>query len=478
MSLIPSIFRHKGVQAVTALSAFITLLPLATFAFCGFYVAKADTQLFNQASKVVLARHDNKTVITMVNDYEGDLNEFAMVVPVPTVLKREQIHVTDNAIVDHLDAYTAPRLVEYFDSNPCQRYEIMEDTMVMRSAAPMPKGASIQKRANSLGVQIEAEYTVGEYDILILSAKESGGLQTWLNENGYNVPPKARQVLGSYVKQGIKFFVAKINLDEQAKTGSTFLRPLQVAFESPKFMLPIRLGTINAKGPQDLFILALTKDGRIETTNYRTVKLPTGMDVPLFVKDEFGEFYKDMFTEQVKKNNMTSVILEYAWNMNWCDPCAADPLSKKELQELGVFWNRPNFETPDTQPWLRRPNRPMPTRRFAPSGGAQQVFVTRLHVRYDAEHFPQDLQFQETKDKSNFQGRYVLRHPYNGEETCQARTEYEKGLPARFEKEAQNLARLTGWDINTIRSKMDSHGQSFSVRQTEPKPWYQWLWGK
>src|SRR3954449_1104745 len=91
--------------------------------FCGFYVAKADTKLFNKASQVVLVRDGDRTVMTMANDFEGDPKEFAVVIPVPTVLKREQIHVGENALVDHLDAYSAPRLVEYFDANPCERRE-------------------------------------------------------------------------------------------------------------------------------------------------------------------------------------------------------------------------------------------------------------------------------------------------------------------------------------------------------------------
>ena len=45
---------------------------------------------------------------------------------------------------------------------------------------------------------------------------------------------------------------------------------------------------------------------------------------------------------------------------------------------------------------------------------AQNVFLTRLHVRYDAAHFPEDLTFQETSDRSNFQARYILRHPWTG----------------------------------------------------------------
>jgi hypothetical protein len=50
-------------------------------------------------------------------------------------------------------------------------------------------------KKKDLGVKIEAKYLVGEYDILILSAKESSGLKTWLNENGYKIPPGADEVL-------------------------------------------------------------------------------------------------------------------------------------------------------------------------------------------------------------------------------------------------------------------------------------------
>ena len=106
-------------------------------------------------------------------------------------------------------------------------------------------------------------------------------------------------------------------------------------------MLPIRLGMVNAKGPQELFVYALTRNGRVETTNYRTAKLPIDMELPVYLKEpnEFGDFYKAMFTRQVEKQDGRVVFLEYAWDMSWCDPCAADPLSNDELRRLGVFWS-------------------------------------------------------------------------------------------------------------------------------------------
>src|SRR5262249_17957308 len=75
----------KHISALVVALLVITLAAPTVLAFCGFYVAKADTKLFNQASQVVLVRHDDKTVITMANDFKGDPKEFAIVVPVPTV---------------------------------------------------------------------------------------------------------------------------------------------------------------------------------------------------------------------------------------------------------------------------------------------------------------------------------------------------------------------------------------------------------
>ena len=451
--------------ALLAIALALAAAP-AAHAFCGFYVAKADTKLFNRASQVVLVRDDDRTVLTMANDFKGDPKEFAIVVPVPTFLERGQIHVAERALIEHLDAYSAPRLVEYFDDDPCMVY------LERAVPAPMSVGGGVAgdsaRRANSLGVKIEASYTVGEYDILILSAKESAGLETWLREEGYRIPPGATGILGTYLKQGMRFFVAKVNLAEQSKLGFSYLRPLQVAYESPKFMLPIRLGMVNAAGPQELFIYALTRKGRVETTNYRTVKLPSDREVPLFVKDEFGDFYKSMFSRQVNRHDMSAVFLEYAWDMAWCDPCAADPLNAEELQELGVFWL-------DGGNGRGRP-RPLPGRpTILPPGPApQDVFLTRLHLRYDGEHFPEDLVFQETADRENFQGRYILRHPWTGKANCPAARTYRAELRERRERDAQTLASLTGWDIAKIRGKMSMKAEG--PADDDDTPWWKAIW--
>ncbi len=448
----------RSARSLCAIALATLGLTAPAHAFCGFYVAKADTQLFNEASKVVLVRDGHRTVITMANDYEGEPNEFAMVVPVPVVLQQEQVHVASPSLLDHLDAYTAPRLVEYRDDDPCAP-RVMLDMAV----------GSVQQRKMAreqagLGVTVEESFTVGEYDIQILSAQESDGLATWLRQNDYRIPDGAEPILASYLKQGMKFFVAKVNLGEKARLGVARLRPLQMAFESKRFGLPIRLGTVNARGDQDLFVYALTRTGRVETTNYRTQRIPSDVDIPPYVEAKFADFYRDLFATRAGQDGGHGVFLEYAWDMGWCDPCAANPLSAAELRELGVFWIEP---PPAPRPMERRVMPPRP----------QNVFVTRLHVRYDAESFPEDLQFQTTGDRTNFQGRYVMRHPWQGTSSCEAADRYRRELRERQEREARTLAELTGWDLTEIRQQMRLGGspRTGSTPEAQP-PWWHALW--
>jgi hypothetical protein len=425
-------------------------------AFCGFYVGKADSSLFNEASQVILVRDGPRTVLSMQNDYKGELTDFAMVVPVPTILQRSQINVGDKKIFDRIDGFSAPRLAEYFDENPCQMRRVYS---AAAASAPMPTMVP-KKEADQLGVKVEATYQVGEYDIVILSANQSDGLETWLTQSGYKIPKGAGAALKPYINQGMKFFVAKVNIKEQTKTGFTQLRPLQFAFESEKFMLPMRLGMLNANGPQDLILYTLTRNGRVESSNYRTQKLPANMDLPVHIRGEFKPFYKALFDQAAKNEGYKVVWTEYFWDMAWCDPCAADPLNQDELRQAGVFW----LNAPTTNPGIL-PRMP------APQSAAQPVLLTRLHLRYTPASFPEDLMLQETKDKQNFQTRYVLRHPWKGEAgACDAAKDYVTALQIRQEKEAQTLATLTGWDINVIRSKMQLTAPKVSSN------WWDNLW--
>jgi hypothetical protein len=419
----------KIILSITALTMAINAFP-----FCGFYVAKADTKLFNKTSQVILVRDGDKSTITMSSDFVGDVKDFALVVPVPVVLEQKDIRVVDRLVFDKLDAYSSPRLVEYYDEDPC--YEPVYNTYDYPSSVDT-RGAVNEKMeeakdddGDKYHVTIEAKYTVGEYDILLLSAKESGGLEMWLTDNGYKIPTGAKEVLEPYIKSNMKFFVAKVNLGEYTNNGAVPLRPIQVTFNSPKFMLPIRLGMANSDGDQDMIVYGFSKTGRIETTNYRTVEVPTDMKVPLFVANEFGAFYKDLYTRAYKREEKNVVFLEYAWDISanvtqYCDPCVGPPPMLQEFQDAGVDWVN-QYHT----------------------GYAGTVYFTRLHVTYNRENFPQDLMFQETPNTTNWQARYILTHPASSDFTCDAGQTYLHELSKRRWDELYTYQWLSGRDIN------------------------------
>ncbi len=416
----------------------LTLFSVSTVsAFCGFYVAQADAKLFNKSSQVILVRDGSRTVVTMHSDFTGNVKDFAMVVPVPVVLKRNEIRIIQPGIFKTLDAYSGPRLVEYYDENPCYPVRVMEDNAFPTSEKSVTRGnAMITSTMKKDKVVIEAQYTVGEYDILLLSAEESGALKSWLIENDYKIPPQAEEVLEPYIKNNMKFFVVKVNLEEQKNLGVTELRPIQISYESPKFMLPIRLGMANANGDQDMIVYAFSKKGRVECTNYMTRLMPTGKNIPLDIQQKFGKFYKDLFFRTWERHK-DAVYVEYAWNVtpSWggmkCDPCTGPPPLTADLSEAGVHWHA--------------------------DGSGNQVYFTRMHVRYGRSYFPQDLQFQETPNKENYQARYITTHPAAGDLSCIEGQRYLYELTRRRQKEVQNVVALAGWKSSQYNAYMNEY---------------------
>lgn len=443
-------------KKVLIISLLVFIISESANSFCGFYVSKADGTLKNKTSQVILVRDGERTVITMYNDFKGDVKDFAMVVPVPVVLQKSDIKIVDNAIFKTLNDYSAPRLVEYFDQNPCNKMYLDKEESGVAMSRNLAYANTSDSSSYKKGVTIEASYTVGEYDILILSAKESSGLKTWLTENGYKIPKGAEEVLEPYIKSNLKFFVVKVNLKEKEKAGLDNLRPIQIKFNSPKFMLPIRLGMANSDGDQDLIVYAFTKTGKVEATNYRTVPIPSSQNVPLFVQNKFTDFYSSLFQHQWSRENKSVVFTEYAWDVSpanyvKCDPCASNPPDNSDLNAAGVWWIGNTYTNYVDE--------------YEPGKG--QVYFTRLHIRYNRKSFPQDLFFQVTPDKENFQARYIITHPASGNFTCEAGKRYLKDLRVRREKEMDMLGWLTGkpsedWNI----SFKDEENQEVSLEST------------
>jgi len=327
--------------------------PAPAHAFCGFYVGGAEAELFNNATMVVLMREGTRTVLSMENNYQGPPEDFALVVPVPVVLQKEQVKTLPRAVFERVDKLAAPRLVEYWEQDPCA-------PQVLEEAAADPR-LSFGDGGLALGgkgggaVRIEAQFEVGEYEIVILSADDSTALDKWLRDNKYNVPAGAEPALKPYVEEGWKFFVAKVNASKvKFKDGMATLSPLRFHYDDDQFRLPVRLGLLNSSGTQDLIVHVLAKGRRYEVANYENVTIPTNLDVSEDSKSQFGAFYAALFDQTLAKNPK-SVVTEYAWNAGTCDPCPSPALTPSELATLGAdVLPEPNEETEEDIPLIGR----------------------------------------------------------------------------------------------------------------------------
>ena len=444
-------FRHAAATAAVLGLVGFTALPRAE-AFCGFYISGADAKLFNNATQVVLMREGTRTVLSMQNNYEGPPESFAMVVPVPVVLQKENVKTLPRDIFAKVDALSAPRLVEYWEQDPCAppvQYAAMAPGAI---PAPAPMAAVAR---GALGVKIEAQFTVGEYDIVILSAKDSGGLDTWLRQEHYKIPDGAEPFLRPYVQAGSKFFVAKVDPKKVRFEGNqAMLSPLRFHYDSEQFQLPVRLGLMNAKGAQDLIVNVLAKGQRYEVANYPNVTVPTNLDVTESARSDFGTFYASLFDKTLEKNPK-AVVTEYSWSADTCDPCPGPSLSPSDLATLGG--DAMPGATPPPSPLghlkangQRLPPGPTPAR--PPSlGGYGGFTITRLHARYTKDSLGEDLVFRAAAPieggrefmtrapnakpddrgtlehgsrpsqygQNQFQGRYAIRHPWTGPVACE-----------------------------------------------------------
>jgi len=388
-------------------------------AFCGFYVGGADAKMFNNATEVVLMRHGSTTVLSMQNNYQGPPEKFALVVPVPVVVHKDQVKTLPRAVFDKVDTLGAPRLVEYWEQDPCyvpprEEYELEADEAPTKRASADDSEAAPPEPYH---VKIEAQFSVAEYDIVVLSATESTGLARWLNDNHYAIPPAAGALLRPYVEQGTKFFVAKVDPKKvRFVNGMATLSPLRFHYDSPEFTLPIRLGLANSSGTQDLIVNILAPDTRYEVANYPNVTIPTNLNVTNEVRARFAEFYAALFDHTVQQVP-GAVVTEYAWDSGSCDPCPGPTLDPNDLATLGAD---------------------VIGQTYAQQQGASYT-LTRLHARYGTD-VSRDLSFRAvapitggrgipdehgkmsteiTRDGSNnFQGRYVILHPWTGAVAC------------------------------------------------------------
>ncbi len=429
----------------------------------GFIAGKGDVARVSNSTQVVLMQKEGHTVVTVWADYEGPLDRFALVLPVPSDVKLPAVKALKRDSVDHLDEITAPRFHEFWEMDGCEPGEAeqdwernlqVKDSAVNFLGADMPAMGSGPKLAPELLLDVEPQFKDGEYSFSLIAPGQS--VKAHLAKRGLNVPEGVGEKLSRYEEAGQQMLVAEVAAGKVELIGArrALLSPIRFATREA-YTIPSTLGLANADGPQELLIYVLHPDKRFEVQNYSNAYPPTNVNVDASVKERVGDFYAGMHDALLVKEPKTFLV-EYAWPaIKHCgEPCPNAPLGIHELLSLGADVieadvpeadrnPKPPEQTEEEKALLKDADKETRKRseeqrrelaRRKALIARNHFVITRLHHRYDAKGLPEDIQLRpaahvqggvgepegpaaqlsgavESASESRFQARYAASYP-------------------------------------------------------------------
>ncbi len=459
------------------LSLFLVLMFLCVpaHAMTGFFVANDETPIAAPATKIIIVTRNGHHTLTIMPSLTATARDVAWLFPVPANVTAQNVHEVSASLFDAVDMLTAPRLREETDPDPC----------------PANNQAKTGVETKSYAVTVKHIADETNYDISVLPAEQGATLPEWLEKNGYKLPAKMDRIMTPYTQRGNAFLLVKARRDS---TSAAYLKPLQISYDAPKLVLPVRLGLINApavvvppaKGktvdalnaapdrnypkeqvPIDLFndggqaltLYVITQQGRAGSPLMRSVPLNNprmDMDMPSYATHDFPSIYERILNMRVKAES-NALIIEYAGEAQ---------LTADALTAMGVNWLN---ETPapavqqheaadenNLIGGMMLPKAAMPKHLQKATAPAGKPYLTRLYFRYNTTSLPQDIGIAETPQRDIQNIRFFTHLPAQGDASnkCDT-TAYQQGVAARLAQDEQNLARLTGWSKNALAEKFN-----------------------
>lgn len=485
------------------------MAPTAAHALPGFFAGKDAEQRISRSTQVVVMSRDDQSVVSVMTDYDGPSQPFALVMPVPKDVTLASVKTLKRVSVERLDELTSPRFHEFWEKDPCEpgkAEQIWEQSMVASEstdflgagAQDMFKGAT--KAAPEMREVMEPDFRVdgSEYAFFLVP----DDIQGWLSGKGYQMP--AGLSLDAYA--GMAYLVAIVDPAkvELGKKGEALLSPIRYTTKQP-VKIASTLGKVHMKGFQELVVYTINPKQRFEVANYPNRVPPTNLQVEFDVKERMGEYYAalhDMLLEKDKKAFLT----EYAWDTKTCgEPCPNARLALHERLTLGAdafeaalpddVRNPPAPErTPEEEEVYKKAKKPEKkqmdelaaevVRRKGVIAREDNFVLTRLHHRYDKEGLPSDIELkpagpiqggvgtpagvdgelpQGTKEGpiNTLQTRFVSLHPDISVVNCPAPERYRWGKPPLSYRGAHKI-----WVADQLASRDRKQQKPMEVTRT------------
>jgi MYXO-CTERM domain-containing protein len=435
-------------------------IPRTAAAFPGFFASKKSEPIKTYSTQIAVMRRGADTVVSVMPDYEGPLEGFAMVMLVPADVTIDRVTTLKRDFIDRLDSLTAPRFHEYWEQDPCDPGPVEQEwerNLKVAPATPVDSSnpAAALKPAKELFLDVKAKQKEGEYKFTLLDA--GADVAAWLAKHGYKAPDGAADALKPY--GALRPLVAEVDPKRIELVGGdrAQLSPVRFATSQPFDTIPSRLGLLNAPKEQELIIYAIDPESRYEAKNYPTIFPPTNVELDFSAKERMGEFYNALY-DLILAKHPQSFLSEYAWSAEGCgQPCATEPLMISELLSLGAdFFEEsvPEAERHPKPPELTKEQdkafketikelKPKERKEREKTFKAERAtvaerqalvarhkyVVSRLHYRYDAKGLPKDPQIGSAPPAS---GGTAQPKGKNGEASTEVKTGETNKLQTRY----------------------------------------------
>ena len=433
---LPDAMRHSRSFAVAS-AILLSLVSLQASAFPGFFVGKNEAKRVLHTSSYLVMNRGEQSVVSVVADYQGPFEPFAVVLAVPPDVTLERVTTIRREFVDRIDQLSAPRYHEFWELDPCdpgKATQEWERDLRVQSGGDNFLGGNMdlgptRKVPKELLLSVKTEQKSGEYTFVM--PKDEQTFEDLLKERGWVTTAPMQQAIAAYTAQGQRFVLAEVDPNRVELIGSEKgqLSPIRFWTEQRYNKLPAKLGRLAADGPQELFVFVLDPEHRYKTANYEMSTAPTNVEVDyqypyngkdIYLKERMAELFAGLHDTWLAKHPKT-FWLEYVWKSEDCgQPCPNDPMLINELLTLGgeVFESKVPEEDKSPKPPKRTPEEeqkvkieleglPVADRGkrkklleqerkdlFARKAllARHQYIITRLHHRYADEGLPADVE--------------------------------------------------------------------------------------
>ena len=265
-------------QITSGILILMMLFDYSAIAACCYFAAK-DKDILQPAQKAFIVWHPDEKIesFTVQPKFEGNANDFGMVVPTPSQPKLNEM---PREFFKELAVFT---ILEPMDlSKYKQRPRIFGlSSNLNKSAVARPKST----------VRVLESGVVGSLDYKIIVAEQASDLFTWLKDNKYNYAGDEK-TLDYYIKKKWFFTVMKIDPKQmkRRKDGnySGEVTPTRFTFQSDRLIYPLKITQLSVRDKTEalFYVAAPQKMDLPEDFSYQHTWSPMWMQAISFAIPE------------------------------------------------------------------------------------------------------------------------------------------------------------------------------------------------